>query len=53
MGDYHISQKAQLSFKMTDNIKLVISLNHTYDSKPASGVEKSDLSSKTGFNYKF
>ncbi len=53
VSDYHISQKAQISLKITDKVELVVSMNHTYDSKPAIGVEKSDLSTKTGINYKF
>ncbi len=52
-SDYHISQKAQLSFVITKTLDLVISVNHMYDSKPASGIDKSDLSTKTGISYKF
>jgi hypothetical protein len=53
LDDYQISQKAQLSFKITNAVSLTFNLNHTYDASPASGVEKSDLSTKTGLNYKF
>jgi putative salt-induced outer membrane protein YdiY len=52
-NDYHISQKAQLSFDISRSMKLVVSLNHTYDSEPAVGINKSDLSTKTGISYKF
>jgi putative salt-induced outer membrane protein YdiY len=51
--DYQISQKAQLTLKISKSLKFIININHVYDSNPAINIKKSDISTKTGLNYKF
>jgi hypothetical protein len=52
-NNYQVSQKAQLTIKVSKSLDLVIDISHIYDSRPAKDIKKSDISTKTGLTYKF
>ncbi len=53
VGDYYLHQSASLLFYIYGSIYVKITLLYAYDSKPAVGVDKTDLQQTTSVGWKF
>lgn len=51
--DYRVLEQAGMSVKLAEQLSLTISVNASYDQQPPLGVERNDVSYRTGLNYRF
>ncbi len=52
-SDYRAFENAALEVSMTDKLGLRVSVEVRYDSRPPQTIEESDVTYRTGINYKF